>query len=317
MLCKILSPSSSSASCPSLLVKMLGMFTVKSRQFESIVDTKVTAPKSTAKWTEMDYIIMEHLFRGRSIAKKFDLKGIKTRVVDPKNSKAGRIIPLFRLFANNEKSSVTDSSEDVSRCRTLWDGNWLENVYRQSAKSDSAEPSDALLATLFESSQQKQNSSILCVHPHSKHLLSDTMRRDTDFLAKNNVIDYSLLVGVDEERQELVMGIVDFIGEYTFWKKMENKGKTTLMYLEKRFKDVVKMSSLEENTQNNSQDHRASNNSESSRSLSSQSRDESPHRSSWSSASSQVTVQPPDAYKSRFTAAMGEYFLSVPDKWHI
>lgn len=35
------------------------------------------------------------------------------------------------------------------------------------------------------------------------------------------VMDYSLLVGVDEERQELVVGIIDFIRQYTWDKHLE------------------------------------------------------------------------------------------------
>jgi 1-phosphatidylinositol-3-phosphate 5-kinase len=34
-------------------------------------------------------------------------------------------------------------------------------------------------------------------------------------------MDYSLLVGVDEERQELVLGIIDFIRQYTWDKHLE------------------------------------------------------------------------------------------------
>lgn len=51
---------------------------------------------------------------------------------------------------------------------------------------------------------------------------------DTEFLAGANIMDYSLLVGVDDERKELVVGIVDFIGAYTWAKRIESKGKTTL-----------------------------------------------------------------------------------------
>jgi len=36
-----------------------------------------------------------------------------------------------------------------------------------------------------------------------------------------HVMDYSLLVGVDEERQELVLGIIDFIRQYTWDKHLE------------------------------------------------------------------------------------------------
>lgn len=36
-----------------------------------------------------------------------------------------------------------------------------------------------------------------------------------------DVMDYSLLVGVDEEKQELVLGIIDFMRQYTWDKHLE------------------------------------------------------------------------------------------------
>ncbi|PHT81352.1 hypothetical protein T459_14367 [Capsicum annuum] len=36
-----------------------------------------------------------------------------------------------------------------------------------------------------------------------------------------DVMDYSLLVGVDEEREELVLGIIDFLRQYTWNKHLE------------------------------------------------------------------------------------------------
>lgn len=42
-------------------------------------------------------------------------------------------------------------------------------------------------------------------------------------------MDYSLLVGMDEERHELVVGIVDFIRTFTWDKKLESWVKETVM----------------------------------------------------------------------------------------
>ncbi|MCD7454655.1 1-phosphatidylinositol-3-phosphate 5-kinase fab1b [Datura stramonium] len=39
---------------------------------------------------------------------------------------------------------------------------------------------------------------------------------DTAFLALVDVMDYSLLVGVDEEKNELVLGIIDSMRQYTW-----------------------------------------------------------------------------------------------------
>ena len=44
------------------------------------------------------------------------------------------------------------------------------------------------------------------LRPHSKSILTKSIRDDTAFLSKNLVMDYSLLVGVDETNHELVIG---------------------------------------------------------------------------------------------------------------
>ncbi|KAH9305646.1 hypothetical protein KI387_010050 [Taxus chinensis] len=54
-----------------------------------------------------------------------------------------------------------------------------------------------------------------------KRLLERAVWNDTSFLASIDVMDYSLLVGVDEERHELVLGIIDFMRQYTWDKHLE------------------------------------------------------------------------------------------------
>lgn len=55
----------------------------------------------------------------------------------------------------------------------------------------------------------------------AKRLLERAVWNDTSFLASIDVMDYSLLVGVDEERCELVLGIIDFMRQYTWDKHLE------------------------------------------------------------------------------------------------
>lgn len=42
-------------------------------------------------------------------------------------------------------------------------------------------------------------------------------------------MDYSLLVGVDSERRELVCGIIDYLRQYTWDKQLENWVKSSLV----------------------------------------------------------------------------------------
>lgn len=56
---------------------------------------------------------------------------------------------------------------------------------------------------------------------HSKKLLRASIWNDTLFLAGQNVMDYSLMIAIDEDRKELVIGIIDCIRTYTWDKKLE------------------------------------------------------------------------------------------------
>jgi 1-phosphatidylinositol-3-phosphate 5-kinase len=57
---------------------------------------------------------------------------------------------------------------------------------------------------------------------HGKLMLRGALWNDTKFLQSVNVMDYSLLVGVDEQSNELVLGIVDYIRTFTWDKRLEN-----------------------------------------------------------------------------------------------
>ncbi|KAJ0983756.1 hypothetical protein J5N97_002112 [Dioscorea zingiberensis] len=61
----------------------------------------------------------------------------------------------------------------------------------------------------------------------AKRLLERAVWNDTAFLASIDVMDYSLLVGVDEERHELVLGIIDFMRQYTWDKHLETWVKSS------------------------------------------------------------------------------------------
>ncbi|KAK1767019.1 hypothetical protein QBC33DRAFT_538934 [Phialemonium atrogriseum] len=62
----------------------------------------------------------------------------------------------------------------------------------------------------------------LFAREHSKGLLRVSVWNDTLFLALQNVMDYSLMVAVDEEKKELVVGIIDCIRTYTWDKRLES-----------------------------------------------------------------------------------------------
>ncbi|KAF9995690.1 1-phosphatidylinositol-3-phosphate 5-kinase, partial [Entomortierella chlamydospora] len=60
------------------------------------------------------------------------------------------------------------------------------------------------------------------IRGHAKQQLSDSLANDSQFLQRFNIMDYSLLVAVADDQQELLVGIVDFIRPFTWDKKLES-----------------------------------------------------------------------------------------------
>lgn len=84
--------------------------------------------------------------------------------------------------------------------QTLFDGEWLEG----------------------------QKKALILLHPHSKTVLEEGIHEDCEFLAQSNIMDYSLLLGVDSEQKHIACGLVDTIGSYTFAKTLEYKAKQNI-----------------------------------------------------------------------------------------
>ncbi|XP_071711839.1 putative 1-phosphatidylinositol-3-phosphate 5-kinase FAB1D [Rutidosis leptorrhynchoides] len=88
---------------------------------------------------------------------------------------------------------------------------------RYNAAVDSA--GDVLLDQNFVNDM---NVSPLYVSIKAKRNLQRAVWNDTAFLKSIGVMDYSLLVGVDSEKKELVCGIIDYVRQYTWDKQLEN-----------------------------------------------------------------------------------------------
>jgi len=62
----------------------------------------------------------------------------------------------------------------------------------------------------------------MCVDQKSKAALAMAVWNDSIFLSAQNVMDYSLVVGIDEENGEFVVGIIDFLRKYGWDKQLES-----------------------------------------------------------------------------------------------
>lgn len=92
--------------------------------------------------------------------------------------------------------------------------------------SDPDEPEKVLLDQNFV---EDMRISPMYIAGRNKHLFQRAIWNDTSFLTSINVMDYSLLVGVDKQRRELVFGIIDYLRQYTWDKQLETWVKSSLV----------------------------------------------------------------------------------------
>ncbi|KAF9597043.1 hypothetical protein IFM89_015198 [Coptis chinensis] len=76
---------------------------------------------------------------------------------------------------------------------------------------------------------EDMNVSPLYVSGKTKHALERALWNDTSFLTSINVMDYSLLVGVDMQQRELVCGIIDYLRQYTWEKQLETLAEASIV----------------------------------------------------------------------------------------
>ncbi|KAL1842525.1 hypothetical protein VTJ49DRAFT_5001 [Mycothermus thermophilus] len=95
----------------------------------------------------------------------------------------------------------------------------LKGAFRNRKIQSTGEQNEVLLD---ENMVEYIYESPLFARDHAKRLLRASVFNDTLFLAKQDVMDYSLMVAVDEVRREIVVGIIDCIRTYTWDKQLES-----------------------------------------------------------------------------------------------
>ncbi|KAL4855645.1 putative 1-phosphatidylinositol-3-phosphate 5-kinase [Chlorella vulgaris] len=95
----------------------------------------------------------------------------------------------------------------------------LKGSQRDRYASDNPGVAGAVL--LDENLKELNLASPTLVGPRAFARLQRALWSDTSFLSGLGVMDYSLLVGVDKRSQELVVGVIDYIRQYTWDKQVE------------------------------------------------------------------------------------------------
>ncbi|SPO02289.1 related to phosphatidylinositol 4-phosphate 5-kinase [Cephalotrichum gorgonifer] len=135
-----------------------------------------------------------------------------------------KMVGFFQIFIKNPVSN-TDVKLDLLVMENLFYDRSpgkifdLKGSMRNRKIQSTGEQNEVLLD---ENMVEYIYESPLFAREHSKKLLRASVWNDTLFLARQNVMDYSLMIAIDEGRRELVVGIIDCIRTYTLDKKLES-----------------------------------------------------------------------------------------------
>ncbi|KOX68078.1 Putative 1-phosphatidylinositol 3-phosphate 5-kinase [Melipona quadrifasciata] len=142
----------------------------------------------------------------------------------------GKIVGVYRVsFKNNTTNAALRTSvlvmENLFYKRTITDKFDLKGSVRNRLVNPDDMCQEGELVLLDENLLNMSCDSPLYIRSHSKAVLNRAIEQDTKFLADNSVMDYSLLVGLEPNSDELVLGIIDYIRTFTWDKKLETMVK--------------------------------------------------------------------------------------------
>lgn len=212
----------------------------------------------TGKRTMENVAIMQNIFYGRKISMTFDLKGTMRgrfakllnknkgdkveKVPQQKKKKHSKKISRMRSRDSSRKNNNDDNSSAESYSTEYDDSS--DSV--SSSSEDMSDDEDEGESSSDDVEEEKDNEGAgvtlldgdfleftggapLPLNDRAKAVFHMSILNDTLFLSIINVIDYSILVGIDEEKMELVVGIIDFMRQYDILKQMERVGKSLPM----------------------------------------------------------------------------------------
>ncbi|KAI3455674.1 hypothetical protein Pfo_012337 [Paulownia fortunei] len=134
-----------------------------------------------------------------------------------------KILGIYQVTSKHLKGGK-ETKMDVLVMENLLFGRNLTRLYDLKGSSRSRynpDSSGSNKVLLDQNLIEAMPTSPIFVGNKAKRLLERAVWNDTAFLASIDVMDYSLLVGVDEEKHELVLGIIDFMRQYTWDKHLE------------------------------------------------------------------------------------------------
>ncbi|KAL1464236.1 hypothetical protein WDU94_003902 [Cyamophila willieti] len=139
-----------------------------------------------------------------------------------------KIFGVFRVICQNSNNKTRSNllvMENLFHSRNIKLRYDLKGSVRNRLVDTSVDAMDKDAVLLDENFINRISETPLYIHPHSKFILMQAINNDTQFLAGQTVMDYSLLLGMDETNMELVVGMIDYIRTFTWDKKIETMVK--------------------------------------------------------------------------------------------
>ncbi|KIY49694.1 hypothetical protein FISHEDRAFT_40949 [Fistulina hepatica ATCC 64428] len=149
-----------------------------------------------------------------------------------KPSVIAKLLGFFTVEIRNLETGALQSHVDLLVMENIFYEQKIDKIFDlkgMQGRKVKAKAATQASKTLFDGEWvEGQQKTLTLVQPHSKAVLREAIRTDAEFLAKSNIMDYSLLLGVNTEQKQLVCALVDTIGVYTFAKTLEYKAKQGL-----------------------------------------------------------------------------------------
>jgi 1-phosphatidylinositol-3-phosphate 5-kinase len=197
---------------PTVLCKIVGVYQIG-------YHNRVTGKRSMEQ-----VAVMQNIFYNKKITRTFDLKG----------SLRGRFAAQIQRAKDDHNLDTPSRGTETTSARRKHglahglDGEGESDSSDREQGQNSSTKKD--LGTLLDGDFLEFTSGRpMPMNDRAKAVFHMSILNDTLFLSIINVLDYSILVGVDEERMELVVGIIDFMRQYDILKQMERVGKSLPM----------------------------------------------------------------------------------------
>ncbi|KNC87066.1 hypothetical protein SARC_00810 [Sphaeroforma arctica JP610] len=139
-----------------------------------------------------------------------------------------KVLGIYQISMVDRKTSKTSKVAFIVMENVFY-GRKIDVAFdlKGSQRSRYAETSDKNAVLLDENFVEFITDTPIYLRGHTKLVLETAVASDALFLCNNNVMDYSLLIGINYESKELVVGIIDYIRTYTLDKKMETWVKSS------------------------------------------------------------------------------------------